>query len=65
MAFGLLQPELRCFAYSFTTQWLEGILLPMQSSKIKWYKMTLQLSNGGSYQIPLMGKYGHYEAESR
>ena len=53
--------NLRCFAYSFTSQWLEKILLPLQSSEIRWYKMTLHLANGKTYQIPLVGKYGKFE----
>ena len=53
--------SLRAFAYSFTTQWIEGILLPLQSSEMKWYKLTLHLTNGRCYQIPLVGKYGKAE----
>lgn len=53
--------NLRCFAYSFTSQWLEKVLLPLQSSEIRWYKMTISLANGKTYQIPLVGKYGKFE----
>lgn len=45
--------NLRCFAYSFILQWLEKIILPLQSSEIRWYKMTLLLISGKTYQIPL------------
>jgi len=53
--------NLRVFAYSFTAEWIEKVLLPLQSSEIRWYKMTLSLSNGKAYQIPLVGKYGKFE----
>ncbi len=52
---------LRSFAYSFIAQWLDRVLLPLQSSEIRWYKMTLHLTNGKTYQIPLVGKYGKCE----
>lgn len=53
--------NLRYFAYSFTAQWLEKVLLPLQSTDIRWFKMTLHLANGKTYQIPLVGKYGKFE----
>lgn len=53
--------NLRCFAYGFTTHWLDGLLLPLQPPEMRWSKMTLRLPNGQYYQIPLMGKYGSFE----
>lgn len=53
--------SLRSFAYYFTAYWLDSVLLPLQSSEIKWHKMIIRLPNTEQYfQIPLVGKYGHY-----
>lgn len=51
------QANLRGFAYSFVEAWLDQILLPLQSSDVKWHKMTVRVS-GQYYQVPLVGKYG-------
>lgn len=53
--------NLRGFAYSFASVWLDTVLLPLQSAEIKWFKLTLRLA-GQSYQVPLVGKYGRLEA---
>ena len=52
---------LRDFLYSFTVSWLDGIFLPLQSTDIKWHNMTIRVdSTAQSYQVPLIGKYGHH-----
>lgn len=54
------QANLRGFSYSFAAIWLDRILLPLQSSDVKWHKMTVRVG-GQYYQVPLVGKYGHHE----
>ena len=54
------QANLRGFSYSFAAVWLDRIILPLQSSDVKWHKMTVRVA-GQFYQVPLVGKYGHNE----
>ena len=54
------QANLRGFSYSFASLWLDRILLPLQSSDVKWHKMNVRVA-GQYYQVPLVGKYGHNE----
>lgn len=54
--------NLRVFAYSFAHHWLDRILLPLQSSDMKWHKITIRFaSSGQDFQVPLVGKYGAYQ----
>lgn len=54
--------NLRSFAYSFTNHWLDSLILPLQSSDMKWHKLTIKLvSSGQDFLVPLVGKYGHYQ----
>lgn len=54
--------NLRDFVYSFTHHWLDRTLLPLQSSEIKWNKITIRWAHSGQdFVVPLVGKYGHYQ----